>query len=391
MHYILSDGPHREALFPFTFTRPVGEIRMGIVTLREKWERALGTSLSYKTAAYLSERYPLKKATENIVINASYLPESNLLERITKLKPGEALVDGNTYIAYATADPEKPFAPTAYQTIPYHPKGITVKHTWDIFAKNGAALQADFEMLTAGRTSQPLSNTNRAVHPEHIFIEEGAKVEFSILNAATGPIYIGKEAEVMEGCILRGGLALGHKAVLKMGTKIYGPTTVGPYCKVGGEVSNSVLFAYSNKGHAGFLGNSVLGAWCNLGAGTNTSNLKNTYAPVRLWNYQAGDFEETRLQFCGLMLGDHSKCGINTMFNTGTVVGVSANVFGSGYPRTFIPSFSWGGAAGFTPYVLHKAFATATAMMQRRGVQFTDQEQRILEHVFALTQKWREY
>lgn len=389
MNYILSDGPHREALLPFTFTRPVGEIRIGILTLREKWAKALNTSLSYKTADYLSEKFPLKTAAENIVINASYLPEEDLLKRITRLAPGEVLVDNEEWIAYATRTPEQPFMLCDYKSIPYQPQGFTVKHPWDIFTNNGAALEADFEVLTAGRTGQPLSHTNRAVQPERIFIEAGAKVEFSILNASTGPIYIGWGAEVMEGCTIRGGLALGHNAVLKMGAKIYGPTTVGPYCKVGGEVNNAVLLGYSNKAHDGFLGHSVVGEWCNLGANTNTSNLKNTYAPVRLWSYTTGGFEHTGLQFCGLLMGDHSKCGINTMLNTGTVVGVNANIFGSGYPSTFIPSFSWG-TSGFTPYRLPKAFEAAAAMMARRGVAFDAREQQILEHVFTLTQKWRE-
>lgn len=390
MNYILSDGPQRQALLPFTFTRPVAELRMGILTLREKWEKALGVPISTKTEAYLSEKFPLKTAAENIVINASYLPESELLQRIVMLQVGEALVEGETYIAYATEAPKVPFVASEYKSIPYQSKGLTVQQPWDIFAKNAAALQADFEMLTAGRSSQPISTTNRVIHPERIFVEEGATVACSTLMASTGPIYIGKDAEVMEGCMIRGGFALGHKAVLKMGTKIYGSTTVGPYCKVGGEVSNAVLFAYSNKAHDGFLGNAVVGEWCNLGAATNASNLKNTYAPVRLWSYPSGGFAATDLQFCGLLMGDHSRCGINTMFNTGTVVGVSANIFGSGYPNTFIPSFSWGGAAGFTPYRLNKAFGAATTMMHRRGVAFDTQEQHILEHVFELTQQWRE-
>ncbi len=391
MNYILADDPHREALFPFTLTRPVGEIRMGILTIREKWEKALQTSLSYRTVGYLSKKFPLKTAAENIVINASYLPEDDLLERIKTLNLGEALVAGEEYIAYATEMPKTPFTFAGYNTIPYLPKGLAVKHTWDIFSKNRAALQADFEVITAGRTSQPLSGTNQAIQPKHIFIEEGATVECSVLNATTGPIYVGKGAEVMEGCTIRGGLALCHNAVLKMGAKIYGSTTVGPYCKVGGEVNNSVLFAYSNKAHGGFLGNSVLGEWCNLGADTNTSNLKNNYTKVRLWNYRSESFEKTELQFCGLMMGDHNKCGTNTMFNTGTVVGVSTNIFGSGYPDNFIPSFSWGGASGFTQYIPKKAFETAAAMMARREIDFDPQDQRILKHVFELTEKWREY
>ncbi len=391
MNYILSDGTHREALFPFTFTRPVAEIRVGVLTIREKWEKWLNASVSVKTEDYLSTKFPLKTSDENVVINASYLPDSDLVKAIQKLQLGEALMDGDTYIAYVTAQPEKDFVPSDYVTIDYKSKGLTIKNTWDIFSNNGKALQSDFEVLTAGRKSQPISKTNQVVNPENIFLEEGAKVEFSILNASTGPIYIGKNAEIMEGCIVRGGFALCEGAILKIGAKIYGPTTAGPFCKLGGEVNNSVLFAYSNKGHEGFLGNSVLGEWCNLGADTNTSNMKNNYAPVRLWSYQTEGFARTGLQFCGLMMGDHSKCGINTMFNTGTVVGVSANIFGSGYPRNFIPSFSWGGASGFTAFKTNKAFEVAEAMMKRRNVEFTETEAQILEHVFELTQKWRKY
>ncbi|WP_067034029.1 GlmU family protein [Allomuricauda sp. CP2A] len=391
MNYILSDGTHRESLFPFTFTRPVAEIRVGILTIREKWEKWLKTSVSVKTEDYLSTKFPLKTASENVIINGSYLPDTDLVQAIKKLKMGEALMEGEAYIAYVTAQAENDFDPSNFVIVDHQPKGLTIKNTWDIFSKNGEALQSDFALLTAGRKSQPLSSTNQAVNPENIFLEEGAKVEFSILNASTGPIYIGKDAEIMEGCIIRGGFALCEGAIVKMGAKIYGPTTAGPFCKLGGEVNNSVLFAYSNKGHEGFLGNSVLGEWCNLGADTNTSNMKNNYAPIRLWDYQTEGFAKTGLQFCGLMMGDHSKCGINTMFNTGTVVGVSANIFGSGYPRNFIPSFSWGGASGFTAFKTDKAFEVATAMMKRRNMEFNDTEAKILEHVFELTQKWRKY
>ncbi|MFD2098262.1 GlmU family protein [Flagellimonas iocasae] len=391
MNYILSDGTHRESLFPFTFTRPVAEIRVGILTIREKWEKWLNASVSVKTEEYLSTKFPLKTASENVVINANYLPDSDLAGAIQKLKMGEALMDGDTFIAYGSQDVNASFEVSKFTTISYQPKGLTIKNTWDIFSKNGEAIQSDFDILTAGRKSQPISSTNQVLNPENIFLEEGAKVEFSILNASTGPIYLGRNTEIMEGCIIRGGLALCDGAILKMGAKIYGPTTAGPGCKLGGEVNNSVLFAYSNKGHEGFLGNSVLGEWCNIGADTNTSNLKNNYAPVRLWDYRTEGFAKTGLQFCGLMMGDHSKCGINTMFNTGTVVGVSANIFGSGFPRNFVPSFSWGGASGFTTYQIPKAFETATAMMNRKGIIFDEQEQEILKHVFDLTQKWRKY
>ncbi len=391
MNFILSDGTHREDLFPFTLTRPVAEMRIGILTIREKWEKWLGEPLSFQTEDYLSEKFPLRTSDKNVVINGSYLPNENLVRVIKKLQPGEALMDGSEYIAYATTILDGTFDPTQYQLIDHVFEGITIENTWDIFSKNGEALQADFDLLTAGRKSQPISQTNQVLAPENIFLEEGATVEFCTLNASTGPIYIGKNALMMEGSMVRGGFALCADAIVKMGAKIYGPTTAGPGCKLGGEVNNSVLFANSNKGHDGFLGNSVLGEWCNIGADTNTSNLKNNYAEVRLWNYRTENFARTGLQFCGLMMGDHSKCGINVMFNTGTVVGVSANIFGGGFPRNFVPSYSWGGAAGFSTFLPSKAFEVATAMMKRRNMAFNDTEARILEHVFELTKKWRNY
>tara|TARA_E500000318_G_scaffold83965_1_gene79670 strand:+ start:1105 stop:2280 length:1176 start_codon:yes stop_codon:yes gene_type:complete len=391
MNYILSDGNHREDLFPFTFTRPVSEIRVGILTISEKWEKWLKAPVSFQTEEYLSEKYPLTVAAENMVINGSYLPNKALIEAIQNLKMGEALMDGEDYVAYTTNSPNEFFSSEDYVTVHFKSDCTIIKNTWDIFSNNAAALQADFDVLTQGRKSQPISNTNKVKSPENIFIEEGATVEFCILNASTGPIYIGENALMMEGCMVRGGLALCENAILKMGAKIYGAVTAGPGCKLGGEVNNAVLFANSNKGHDGFLGNSVIGEWCNIGADTNTSNLKNNYAPVRLWNYQTEGFAKTGLQFCGLMMGDHSKCGINVMFNTGTVIGVSANIFGSGFPRNFIPSFSWGGASGFTAFRTNKAFEVAEAMMKRRNMEFNDTEAKILEHVFEFTQKWRNY
>nr|WP_298999205.1 GlmU family protein [uncultured Allomuricauda sp.] len=389
MNYILSDGNHRDSFLPFTFTRPVADLRIGILTIKEKWENHLNERVSFKTESYLSEKFPLKVASENIVIIANVLPDTDLAQRIARLNPSEALYHNEQLIAYNTADPFLHFDASGYQRVEWKESTFIIDHVWDIFSKNEEALQSDFELLTQNRKSQPLSTTNQVINPENIFLEEGAKVEFSILNASSGPIYIGKNVEIMEGCIVRGGLALCDNAVLKMGAKIYGPCTFGPYCKVGGEVNNSVLFAYSNKGHEGFLGNSVLGEWCNLGADTNTSNLKNNYAEVRLWNYTTEGFARTGLQFCGLVMGDHSKCGINTMFNTGTVVGVSANIFGSGYPRNFIPSFTWGGASGFTTYLTKKAYEASKAMMKRRKVEFDDVEEGILNYVFELTKRWR--
>ncbi|MFD2586926.1 GlmU family protein [Croceitalea marina] len=391
MNFILSDGLNRNALLPFTYTRPVAEIRIGILTIREKWDKWLSTSCSYHTETYLAQKFPMHSKSENTVISASYLPNAKLVELIKNLKNKEAITSDGAIIAYVTDDPKKEFNPSEYSTKVFEDEPITVKNTWDIFSKNHKAITADFELLTKGRKSQPIAESNTVINGAQIFLEEGAKVSCSILNAETGPIYVGKNAEIMEGSIVRGALALCDNAVLKMGAKIYGASTFGPYCKVGGEVSNAVLFAYSNKGHEGFLGNSVLGEWCNLGADTNTSNLKNNYAPVRLWSYETEGFAKTGLQFCGLMMGDHSKCGINTMFNTGTVIGVSANIFGSGFPRNFIPSYSWGGASGFTEYRTNKAFETATAMMGRRKVEFDTTEKEILERVFEDSAKWRSY
>lgn len=388
MNYILFDGAFRDALLPFTYTRPVAEIRIGIMTIREKWEKYLGYTTSTITEEYLSEKFPMVELEENIMINASYLPTEDLVEMIKNLQADQAIFDKDEPIAfYAKEDQEVDF--DTYEIVAYTNEIITVKNTWDIFSKNEHAIREDFILLTKDRDSQPISPTNQVLAPENIFIEEGASLEFVTLNASGGPIYISKGAEVMEGSVIRGPFTLGEYATVKMGAKIYGGTTVGPHCKVGGEVSNSVIFGYSNKGHDGFLGNSVLGEWCNIGADTNTSNLKNNYAEVRLWSYETEGFAKTGLQFCGLMMGDHSKCGINTMFNTGTVVGVNANIFGSGFPRNFVPSYSWGGSHGFVTYLAKKAFEVAKVVMGRRTLEFTDQDENILTHVFEETQKWR--
>ncbi len=388
MNYILFDGASRDALLPFTYTRPVAEIRIGILTIREKWEKYLGYTTSTVTEDYLSEKFPMVELKENIMINASYLPSENLVEKIKDLNIGQAIFFANEPIAfYSVEGQEVNF--DSYEIIPYGEKIFTVKNTWDIFSKNEQAIHEDFKLLTQDRTSQSIPDSNHVIAPENIFLEEGATLEFAILNAAKGPIYIGKNAEIMEGSIIRGPFALCEYATLKMGSKIYGGTTIGPYSKIGGEVTNCVVFGHSNKGHDGFIGNSVIGEWCNLGADTNTSNLKNNYAPVRLWSYETEGFAKTGLQFCGLMMGDHSKCGINTMFNTGTVVGVNANIFGSGFPRNFIPSYSWGGSGGFTTYQTKKAFEVAKVVMSRRNLDFTEQDKKILEHVFEETKSWR--
>ncbi len=389
MNYILFDGAVRNQLLPFTYTRPVADIRIGILTIREKWERYLGSTTTTVTEDYLSERWPLVELEHNVLINGSFLPSEPLVGLIKQLKENQALFLEDEPIAfYSLEDQEVDF--DAFEIIQYTQDDVLrIEHTWDIFSKNHEAIQRDFTLLTEDRTSQAIPETTVALHPERIFIEEGARLPLCSLNATEGPIYIGKNAEIMEGSMIRGPFALCEGATIKMGSKIYTGTTVGPFCKVGGEVNNSVFFAYSSKGHDGFMGNSVLGEWCNIGADTNTSNLKNNYAEVRLWDYETGRFARTGLQFCGLMMGDHSKCGINTMFNTGTVVGVSANIFGSGFPRNFIPSFSWGGAAGTMTYVTAKAFETAQIAMGRRNIEFTEEDAKILEHVFNETAKYR--
>lgn len=393
MNYILFDDKSWDNLNPLTFTKPVAEIRTGILTIKEKWEKHLGAKASYLTQDYLAEKYKLVVAEENVLINSSVIPELELVDQINKLAINHALVKEDKVIAVKlTKDAVSAFS---YKDIESHKKVdfigdlLAIEWPWHIFSLNEKTLELDFELITQGRKSAPLSETNNVIVKEKIFLEEGAKVEFATLNASTGPIYIGKGAEIMEGSIVRGGLALCDHSVLKMAAKIYGPTTIGPHSKVGGEVNNSVIQGFSNKAHDGFLGNSVLGEWCNLGADTNNSNLKNNYAEVRLWNYEKGRFVKTGLQFCGLIMGDHSKCAINTMFNTGTVIGVSTNIFGEGFPRNFVPSFSWGGAHGFTIYGIKKAFEVAEIVMKRRDIELTKEDKDILEHIFEKTSKYR--
>ncbi|WP_281322543.1 GlmU family protein [Flavobacterium aestivum] len=391
MNYILFDGPARNALLPFTFTRPVADILVGIMTIRQKWEMRLGSTTTTLTEEYLSDKYPMVELEDNVMINASFLPNDVLAEMVSDLKPNQAIFKGDEVIAFYTQEDQESVDFDTYEILEYNEKCITIERTWDIFSKNEEAIREDFDFLTEDRKSQPIPKSVNVIAPENIFIEEGAKLEFVTLNASSGPIYIGKNAEIMEGTVVRGPFALCENAQVKMGAKVYGATTVGANSRIGGEVKNAVLFANSNKGHEGYLGDSVLGEWCNIGADSNNSNLKNNYEQVKLWSYETESFAKTGLQFCGLMMGDHSKCGINTMFNTGTVVGVSANIFGSGFPRNFIPSFSWGGAAGFTTYVTKKAFETAKIVMSRRNVEFDEKEAAILEHVFELTKKWRNY
>lgn len=389
MNYILFDDQSRNNLLPLTFMRPVAEIRIGIMTLREKWEFLLGAKTSTLTESYLSRKYPIIKEDNNILINGSICPTPELIVEINKLQPNQTLVNDDTIIALnikaADLDESGDMDISGIEEIGSKVDVLKINEIWDIFSKNGSAIEKDFEMLTKGRKSQKLSTTNRVLGDGQIFLEEGAKVEFAILNATSGPIYIGKEAEIMEGCLVRGPFAMCEHAVLKMAAKIYGPTTVGPWSKVGGEVNNSVLFGYSNKAHDGFLGNSVIAEWCNIGADTNNSNLKNSYDNIKIWNYPQRTFVDTGLQFCGLIMGDHSKTGINTMFNAGTVVGVNVNVFGPGYQRNFVPSFSWGGTSGFSGYNIKKAIDVAKAVYARRGKEFDEIEEDILINIYDET------
>lgn len=383
MNYILFDTTREHGnLLPLTFTRPVADLRVGIDTLRAKWEAMLPGQYSYLTESYLAEKYPIQLQADNVFIAGHLLATPALATQISTLSIGEAIADENEIWAYrgssytpGKTQPTRSIAPCET------PDAIRYPH--DIFSKNGKELQADFTRITQGRTSAPLSNTCTLIgDATQLFIEEGASVECTTLNTKNGPIYIGKDAEIMETCAVRGPLALCEHAVLNMGTKVYGPTTLGPYCKCGGELNNVVFIGYSNKAHDGFLGNAVIGEWCNLGADTVSSNLKNTYAEVRLWNYPERRFIRTGLQFCGPIIGDHSKAGINTMFNTATVVGVGCNVYGPGFPRTYIPSFSEGGAQGMKELSLNRFYEIAERVMARRHKELSEADRRLYAHLF---------
>ena len=382
MNVILFDS-NRSNFYPLSYTRPISEFRIGILTIKEKWTHYY-KNISTKTEDYLVSKYPIRLQKENLWIDASVLPSKELKTELDSLRNGEVLESNGKIIAFKNLN-------YSFKNLNKINTSIlvnSIENICDIFSDNGREIEADFKLLTTARKSQEISDTNTVIG-KHIFIEKGAKISCSILNAENGPIYIGKNTEIMDGAIIRGPFAMCENSVLKMGAKIYGPTTLGPHCKVGGEVNNSVFFGYSSKAHDGFLGNSVIGDWCNLGADTNNSNLKNNYAEVKLWNYEMERFKKTGLQFCGLIMGDHSKCGINTMFNTGTVIGVSANIFGSGFPRNFIPSFSWGGASGFQVYKLPKVFEVASKVFERRKLDFDENEQNILSEVYDMTKRYR--
>ena len=396
MNIILFDDPHTKTdLLPFTYTRPISHIRIGILEIREKWQKWLHSDYSYLADQYLQEKYPQYKSTKNLYLNACVLPDAALVSGLKNLGEEELLHhEGMLIAAYGNFDHPEELSfeklSVRYKKVALQLQIMAVRQVYEIFKLNRQALLDDFQLLTQGRTSEPIDDPHTVVYNrQQVFVEEGAQFRAAIINAESGPIYIGKEVEIGEGSIVRGATAICDHSILNLGTKIRGDATIGPHCKVGGEVSNSVIFGYSSKAHDGFLGNSVIGEWCNLGADTNTSNLKNNYTNVKIWNSNQERFIDTGSQFCGLMMGDHSKCGINTMFNTGTVVGVSANIFGSGFPRAFIPSFSWGGAQGFVTFQWEKALEAMPKVMERRKKILTEDDKRILAHIFEVTKKHR--
>lgn len=389
MNIILFDDSRRDHLLPLTFTRPIADLRIGILSIREKWEQHGFDRASYLTQDYLKAKFPSRRFAENLMIAGSIMPESGILDAVRRLSKGQALIQQGELIAAFDTENSLSTKKENYECVEYKKPLFRIQHLWDIFSLNARALEDDFELLTKGRKSAEIDSSNTIIG-DRFFAEEGAKAWCSVFNTQSGPIYLGKDTEVWEGSMIRGGFALCEGSSVKMGAKIYGATTVGPHSRVGGEVSNSVIQGYSNKGHDGFLGNSVIGEWCNLGADTNNSNLKNNYSTVKLWNYVDEKQISTGLQFCGLIMGDHSKCGINTMFNTGTVVGVSANIYGAGFPKNFIPSFSWGGPQGITEYRLDKASETAALVMERRHKVFDEIESRLLEDVYELTRQYRQ-
>ncbi len=393
---ILFDNEIRDKLLPFTYTKPVCEIRIGILTIREKWEKWLNGKVSFITQDYLSDKYDILISERNFLINGSVLPNQEICSLIRQMEDGEAMLLNGELIA-AVLDRDQ-FNRLMYDDIEelssFELRGTPISklnNIWDIFLVNNSAILSDFQLLTKGRTSAPISESNQVRNKPQIFLEPGAKVECAILSAEKGPIYIGRNAEIMEGALIRGPFALGEKSTVKMGAKIYGPTSIGPSCVVGGEIKNVVIFGHSNKGHEGYLGNSVIGEWCNLGADTNCSNLKNNWSEVKIWDYPSGRFSPTGQLKAGLFMGDYSMAGINTMFNTGTVVGNCCNIFGSGYPRTFIPSFSWGGNGGFTTYDPAKAFASIESMMKIHGKPFKPDDRLLLLKVFEETTKFRHW
>ncbi len=385
MQLVFSDAQYWGDFLPLTFTRPVAELRIGILTFQERWKKLLEIEdIAFLTEDYLQEKFKKPESKESLLIVPNFLPTESVLEQIKKIKQGEALIYQNEVIAAKLNMRDFSLSQITKMT-DVEGELLFVKSPSDIFTYNQQFLDYDFELLTRNRKSQELSETNNFLgDKKDLFIEEGAEIEFATLNCKTGKIYVGKNAEIMEGTMIRGSLALCEGSKINMGAKVYGATTIGPYSKVGGEVNNIVIFGYSNKGHEGFVGNSVIGEWCNLGADTNSSNLKNNYANVKLWNYRLSKFVDTGLQFCGLIMGDHSKSAINTQFNTGTVVGVAANIFKTGFPPNLVKSFSWGGMNGDESYQLDKVLEVMEKVMQRRKVDLTDVDKSIISHIYDI-------
>ncbi|TKC01468.1 putative sugar nucleotidyl transferase [Pedobacter cryotolerans] len=386
----LFDDKSWQTLRPLTFTRPVADLRIGILTIAEKWAKYLNAEFGFLTQDYLQIKYPA--LTAPLYINGGVCPNKELLAAIADLKEAEVLIKAELVIAYKIAEEiiSCDEALSKFKAIEFIGDLTYIQFPEDIFKNNHNELVLDFALLTKGKTSATLSNTNTFIG-DQFFAEEGASAECSTFNSTAGPIYLGKNAQVWEGTHIRGSFALCNNSQVKMGAKIYGQTTIGPYSRVGGEINNAVIWGYSSKGHDGYLGNAVMGQWCNIGADSNNSNLKNNYAEVRLWDYAQQSFRKTGLQFCGLIMADHAKCAINTMFNTGTVAGVSANIFSSGFPRNFIPDFAWGGAHGFEVYSLNKMLATAKLVLERRNMVLDEIEIKILTEIFERTKEYRHF
>ncbi|MCG8581975.1 MAG: glucose-1-phosphate thymidylyltransferase [Bacteroidales bacterium] len=400
MNLILFDNQHRGGMLPLCFTRPQAAIRIGILTIKEKWELWLNSTGSYLTSGELVNKFKLKLTDDNIYLSASVLPNEAVVEQVKKLEKGQALFQkGELLAARGNADLKAVIEAGDYSpfsVVEFEGDYKLIDKIFKLIPHNQEEIKLDFKRLTAGRQSQPVDETVTVVgankNPQivdQIFIEEGAKVEYCYLNPQGGPIYIGKNAIVSEGAMLRGPVALCESAQISMGAKILPGASIGPWSKIGGEVSNSVITGYSNKVHDGYLGDSVLGEWCNLGADTNTSNLKNDFAMVKLWDYSTERFGKTNLQFCGLVMGDYSRCAINTSFNSGTVVGVGSNIFGSGFPRNFVPSFVIGGPQGYKVNQLKAVEKTGRMAMARRNVELKEEDVKVLEEVFNFTQKYR--
>ena len=409
MNIVFFDPPtRREALKPFTLTRPIASIRTGILTLEEKWTQRLASiaqvdQVAYLTEAYLLPKYPWKPGNDVLLINASVFPSESLVRRAVELAPQQAIIYEDEMLAarlpaddtaawtsdylqqtsYTTVAQAILQLLASYTEVAWEEETSALRHVWDIFLHNQEQILQDFALLTQQRHSQELTDPyTRVYQPDQIFIEEGATIRAAVINAEAGPVYIGKGATVHENAVIKGPFAMLEGSHVNIGSKIREATTIGPHCKVGGEVKNTVFFGNSNKGHEGFIGNSVVGEWCNIGADSNTSNLKNNYQPVQLWNYGSHTYEDTGLLFCGLMMGDHSKCSINTMFNTGTVIGVFANIFGTGFPAKLVPSFTWGGIADYTTYHLNKAIEVYERVLQRKNQSLPSEEVAILKHIF---------